>query len=170
MAEVSLYVAVITAATGIVAASVPTAATFVRDGRQAQREQRRAELDRRDRRAGEMRQACLEVLSAAGELRARLGNASQVHGPELAGRLAEIRSAAAEVRLHAVSVALLARGQLAGPAQGLADAAASLVMAAEDSIDRAAQQSRGLPDFAVFDQRETAFRAAAVAHASEADY
>jgi hypothetical protein len=170
MAEVSLYVAVVTAVTGIVAAGVPTVANFVRDSRQARRAEHQAELDRRDRRAGEMRQACLEVLSAAGELRARLGNASQVHGPELAGRLAEIRSAAAKVQLQAVSVALLAQGRLAGPAQGLADAAASLVLAAENSIDRAAQQSRGLPDFAEFDRSETAFRAAAVAHASEADY
>jgi hypothetical protein len=170
MAEVSLYVAVVTAVTGIVAASVPTVATFVRDGRQAQREESRAALDRLDRRAGEMRQACLDVLNATGELRARLGNASQVHGPELAVRLGEIRAAAAAVQLHAVSVALLAQGQLAGPAQGLADAAATLVTATEGSIDTAAQQSRGLPDFVEFDEREKEFRIAAVARATEADY
>jgi hypothetical protein len=170
MAEVSLYVAVVTAVTGIVAASVPTVATFVRDGRQVQRDERRAALERFDRRAGEMRQACLGVLSATGELRARLGNASQVHGPEMAARLAEIRSAAAAVQLHAVSVGLLAQGQLAGPAQGLADAAARLVIATEGSIDAAAQESRGLPDSVEFDEREKAFRIAAVAYAKEADY
>jgi hypothetical protein len=163
MAEVSLYVAAITAAAGIVGATIPQVASFAHDARQAKR-------DRSERRAGDMRRACLDILNTAGQLRTRVGNAGQVYGGEMAARLAEIRSSAADVQLHAVSVGLLAQARLAEPAQRLADAAARLALGAERSTDRAAQQMVSAPSFTELDNCATAFRDAAIAQARAAAY
>lgn len=161
MTDVALSVAVVTAATGIIAASVPQVASMVSDARQARRDQRASQ-------AKDLRQACLDILGATGDLRTRVDNAAQVHGDEMAARLAEIRSAAAAVQLHAVGVALLAPGELAGPGQALADAAARLALATAGSTDKVAQELLCPPQFTELDDAAAAFREAAVAHASGA--
>ncbi len=72
MTDVALSVAVVTAATGIVAASLPQAAGIISEGLRNRR-------DRRERDARDMREACLDLLSSVGDLRVRLGGAARGH-------------------------------------------------------------------------------------------
>lgn len=160
MTDVALSVAVITAATGIVAASVPQAVGIISEGRRARRE-------RREREARDLREACLDILSAVGDLRTRLSSAQQVHGEEMSTRLAEISAAAAAVQRHAVNVALLAPRRLGDYAQALADAAATLAAAAAASTDTVAHQMVRPPDFTRLEEAAAAFRAAAVTEARD---
>ena len=62
MADVPIYVAAITAGAGLIGALIPQAALVIREVRQA-------EKDRRERFVTAMRDACVELLGAAGELR-----------------------------------------------------------------------------------------------------
>jgi hypothetical protein len=119
---------VITAAAGIVGASLPQITTFLRDVRQAER-------DRRDRIAGSQRQACLDLLGTAGELRTQVENAAEYQGPRMADLLAEIRRCNEAVQLNAATVELLAAANLAEPADRLAKAAEKLTSAAVDGTD-----------------------------------
>jgi hypothetical protein len=93
MPDVSLYVAVVTAAAGVGGAAIPASAVLIRDVRQAER-------DRRERNAEAKRQACLGLLSAAGELRTRLDNTAAYQGTEMGARLAVVRECDATVRLN----------------------------------------------------------------------
>jgi hypothetical protein len=158
MADVALSVAVVTAATAIVAACVPQIAGIVADARRGGRA-------RREREARDLRQACLDILSAVGDLRMQVDNAALGHGDEMIARLAEIRAAAAAVQLHAVSVALLVPARLGECAQALADAAARLAAAAAAGTEPVAHEMVTRPDFASLDAAEGAFRDAAVAQA-----
>ena len=160
MPDVPLYVAAITAAAGVAGAAIPAIAVIIRDVRQAER-------DRRERRAEAKRQACLDLLRAAGELRTRVANAAEYHGPEMGSLLAGIRECEAAVRLHAVSVALLAPEKLTEPAAQLADAAGRLVAVTErnTNIDRGVMVPR--PEFTGLDEKLTAFRRTVVANAAE---
>jgi hypothetical protein len=158
MPDVSLYVAVITAAAGVGGAAIPAIAVLVRDVRQAER-------DRNERRAEAKRQACLDLLRAAGELRTRLANTAAYQGTEMGARLAGVRECDATVQLHAVSVALLAAGRLAKPAEGLATAADLLTATAtaEENIDKRAGELLNMPDFTGLDESIKAFRQTAIA-------
>src|SRR5216683_549360 len=129
MPDVPLYVAAITAAAGVAGAAIPAIAVIIRDVRQAER-------DRRERRAEAKRQACLDLLRTAGELRTRVANTLQDPGDQIGARLAEIRESEGAVHLHAAGVALLAPGKLAGPAEDLAMAASRLAAAAARDTDR----------------------------------
>ncbi|HEY4851499.1 MAG TPA: hypothetical protein VII22_11925, partial [Streptosporangiaceae bacterium] len=84
MSDVSLYVAVITAAAGVAGGSIPSVTSVIRDGRQAKRDQQNHQTETE-------RQACLDLLAAASELRARVANAADCHGDEIDARLAQIR-------------------------------------------------------------------------------
>jgi hypothetical protein len=99
MPDVSIYVAIITAAAGVLGATIPQVAMYRRDTRQA-------EWDRRDRRAETKRQACLDLLRAAGQLRTRVADAAQYHGDEMRGKLAAVRKSAAAVELLIVTAIL----------------------------------------------------------------
>src|SRR5216683_915362 len=145
MPDVPLYVAAITAAAGVAGAAIPAIAVIIRDVRQAER-------DRRERRAEAKRQACLDLLRTAGELRTRVANTLQDPGDQIGARLAEIRESEGAVHLHAAGVALLAPGKLAGPA-------------ARDT-DRRSITIRP-PDFSGLDESVAAFRRTAVADAAE---
>ena len=158
MPDVSLYVAAITAAAGIGGAAIPAIAVLIRDVRQAER-------DRNERQAEARRQACLDLLRAAGELRTRVANASDYHGTEMGARLAAIRESEAAVQLHAVRVAVLTPGQLTKPAAQLAEAASRLIAATEHDTDVDHGVMPGTPDFTELDERITAFRLIVVADA-----
>src|SRR6266851_3196368 len=82
MPDVPLYVAAITAAAGVAGAAIPAIAVIIRDVRQAER-------DRRERRAEAKRQACLDLLRTAGELRTRVANTLQDPGDQIGARQAE---------------------------------------------------------------------------------
>ncbi len=160
MPDVSIYVAVITAGAGVAGAGIPHFAIVARDVRLAER-------DRRERRAAAKRQACLDLLRSAGELRMQVANAAQYHGDEMGTRLADVRKSAAAAQLHAVNVALLAPRKLGEPAQRLAAAASRLATAAADGTDMRVQEMIRLPDFTELDENFTAFRQIAVANAGE---
>ena len=156
MAEVSIYVAGITAAAGVAGAALPQGFILIRDARRAKR-------DREDRQAAQWRQACLELLGAAAELRTRVANNLHYHGSEMKERLAKIRECAAEAQLHATNVSMLDREQLAEPAGQLAAAANDLAETAAQKTDEGQREMTELPSFAVLDDCVKTFRRAAVA-------
>lgn len=158
MVEVALSVAVITAATGIVGASVPQAMGLLSEARRDARA-------RNERTARDLRRACVGLLTAAGELRSRVAAAAHVHGEEMSTRLAEIRAAAVAVQEHALSVALTPPARLGDNAQKLADVAARLAVATAADTEKVAHQMLHPPDFADLDAAMVAFRKAAVADA-----
>jgi hypothetical protein len=158
MPEVSLYVAVITAAAGVVGAAIPQVTIVLRDVRQAER-------DRRDRSADALRQACLSLLGSAGSLRTQVMDAVEYRGARMGDLLTEIRRCAAEVQLHAASVELLAPKTLAEPADQLAKAAERFAVAAVTGTDPTGRQIVRPPVAAELAQAMDFFRKQAVAEA-----
>jgi hypothetical protein len=159
MSDVSLNVAVVTAAAAVGGAAIPAITVLLRDVRQAER-------DRRERCAEAKRQACLDLLRAAGELRTRVANTLQDPGDQIGARLAEIRESEGAVHLHAAGVALLAPAKLAEPAEALAMAASQVAVTAARDTDRRGITIRP-PDFTGLDESVAAFRRMAVADAAE---
>ncbi len=156
MADVSIYVAVISAAAGIVGATISQATTAIRDGR-------RAERDRKERLADARRQACVQLLRTVLDLRVRVANNQDYHGEEMAARLAGIRECAATAEVEAVSVALMVGPELAKAAEQLASAAARLATVAAENASLQLGASTRAPHFGELDNCVTAFKALAVA-------
>jgi hypothetical protein len=156
MADVSIYVAVISAGAGIIGATLSQVTAAVQDGR-------RAERDRRDRLADARHRACVRLLRTVLNLRVRVANIQDYHGEDMAGRLAEIRECAATAEAEAVSVALMVAPELAGMADQLASAAARLATAAIENASLQLGASTRAPDFSELDDRVAAFKALAVA-------
>jgi hypothetical protein len=155
MTDVPLSVAAVTAAAGVGGAAIPSIATIIRDVRQAGR-------DRRDRQAELKRQACLDLLRSASELRARVANTADYHGAEIGARMAQIRESEAAIHLYAAGVALLAPSTLAEPAAHVAGAASRLVESAEAQVNTTAMQMVSRPDSADLDSSVTAFQHSAI--------
>jgi hypothetical protein len=155
MPDVSLYTAAIAAAAAIAGATVPAVTIVIREGRQARRA-------RQDRQADEKRQACLDLLRAAQQLRVKVANAAQYHGPEMAARLEEIRACEADVQLHAAQAALLTTEELGGLAESLADTADQLTTQAIDRTDMQAGEMPLKPDLHGLKQRIKDFRVAVI--------
>ena len=128
------------------------------------RDVRQAERDRRERTTEAKRQACLDLLRAAGELRARVADNTQYTGDQLGAWLAGLRKGEAAVHLSAANVALLAPQTLADPADYLARAAGQLAAKAAKDIDKQSRTIRQ-PDFTGFDESVAAFLRKAVANA-----
>jgi hypothetical protein len=110
------------------------------------------------------RQACLGLLSAAGELRARVANNAQYTGDQLTAWLAGLREGEAAVHLSAADVALLASQTLADPAGHLARAASCLTATAAKDPDSRPEVIRQ-PDFTGLDESVTAFQRTALTDA-----
>jgi hypothetical protein len=157
--DVSIFVALITAGAGAIGAAIPQVATVVRDVRKAER-------DRRDQRAQTRRQACLDLMGAASDLRTQVANAALYHGDEMGARLTEISTRADAVQLHALNVGLLAPDTLAAAADRLTIAARDLAAAAARNTDMSLKQMVVSPDSAEFDQSVEAFRLEARAEAA----
>jgi hypothetical protein len=155
MTDVSLSVAMITAAAGVAGGSIPSITNAIRDGRQAKR-------DQRNRQTEAERQVCLDLLAAASELRARVANAAACHGDELDARLAQIRDLEATIHVHAASIAFLAPENLAKPADRVADAASRLVKSAEGKVAKTAKEMVERPDFQELDDSVKDFQDSAV--------
>jgi hypothetical protein len=124
MPQVSLYVAIVTAAAAVAAAAVSQIPGL-----------RKARQDRRDRHAEIRQQACLDLLSAAEELRASVANAVDYVGEEMRSRLADIRNLGAAVQLRAMRIELLVPGALAGTAKHLASVAGEFIATAVANTD-----------------------------------
>jgi hypothetical protein len=155
MSDVSLYVAITTAVAGVAGGSIPAIVNAIRDGRRAKRAQRNRQIETEQR-------ACLDLLAAASELRARVANAADGHGDELDTRLAQIRDLEATIHVHAASIAFLTPEGLAQPAARVADAASRLVKSTEEKVDRNAKQIVERPSFQELDDRVTDFQDSAV--------
>jgi hypothetical protein len=119
--DVPIYVAVITAAAGIIGAAIPQAVTVIRDVRQAER-------DRRERSALVMRSACIALLRAAGELRTLIEGIRSYRGDAsgMRARVEEVRGRAEATRLHAAEVSMQVSDRLAACADQVASAASEL--------------------------------------------
>jgi hypothetical protein len=144
MADVSIFVPVISAAAAILGAALSPVTTVFQNSRQAKQE-------RGDRQETARRQACIDLLRAAVDLRATVANNHDYHGDEMAARLAQVRQYAADARVHAFSIALLASPGLAGAAGELSAATSRVAAAAAEDTDLRMGMSVRAPDFAKLD-------------------
>jgi hypothetical protein len=155
--NVSIYVAAITGATGLLAASVPQLVNAYRESRQSRR-------DRQDRETAGRQEAYLKLLAAAAQLRTQVANYYEHKGAGLRDRLAEVRKLAADTEQNAVRVQLLAPGfsKLAGD---LATAATGLAERTVKDTDRSldAVKSDTEPDYQQLDHCALGFREAVTA-------
>jgi hypothetical protein len=158
--QVSVYVAVITAAAAVIGAAVSQVPILIRDVRQARQ-------DRRERHSDARRQACLNLLGAAGELQAKVENAGQYHGEDMRDKLAEIRDCAAAVKQNAAAIELLAPRPFAALAASLAREAVVFAQQAVANTDLKLNQMVDLPNSGELEQAAEAFRERAVAEASK---
>ena len=157
--EVSLYVAAITAGAALVGAGASLIPVYLRDIRQARQ-------DRRDRHADTRRQACLDLLRAAEDLRTTVANAADYHGEEMSARLAQIRTFAAAVRINAANLELLAPGTFSGLADELAKAAAKFAAQAGANTDLKLNEMVAAPDPTELGEAIEVFRKQAVVDAA----
>jgi hypothetical protein len=158
MADVSIYVAVISASAAILGAAVSPLSAARQVSVQAKR-------DREERRETALRQACMDLLRAAADLRTQVANNHEYHGNETPARLAQVRQHAADAGVHAVSIALQAPQALADPARRLAAAADRLAVATAENTDLDMGVSVRPPDFTELDTCVEAFSKLAVEHA-----
>jgi hypothetical protein len=160
MPDVPLYTAVISGCAAVVGAAIPTIANTVQNVLAARR-------DRWDRYQADKRQACVELVQAAENLRTQVANNHDYHGDEMGDRLAQVRAFAAQARIQAVRISLAAPPELAQVTQELAAAASRLAEAAEARTDLRQGASIELPPLSDLDTRMAVFRAAAARNASE---
>ena len=160
MADVSLYVAIVAAGADIIGAAIPQVTTVIRDARQAER-------DRRERLAKSLRDVCVDLLRAAGELRTLTENIAGYRGDTNGMRalVGGVRGHAEATRLHAARVGLEAPGQLAESADQLAAAASDLVGDVERNIDMDRGVVIGRASVDALVSSIAAFREAAVTYA-----
>jgi hypothetical protein len=162
MADVPVYVAIITAGAGIIGAVIPQAAAVIRDVRQAER-------DRRERSATMTRDACVALLRAAGEVRTLTESIRSYRGDAdgMRARVEEVRSRAEATRVHAVEVSMQVPAELAEPADQVACAASDLA----DDVVRNTDLNQGVligdPEVTKLAECITAFRYAAVRYAAK---
>jgi hypothetical protein len=148
MADVTLYVAIVTGGFTAVGAAIPQFST----SRQAQRaEHERSEAVRRD--------ACLALVRSAIELRTQVANYHERGGSDVAPQLAAIRerAAAAEICAHTVAFML----------PPLADFTMSIAAVAMRLAEEAERYPKRPPDFLDLNARILAF-ARKVAKADDA--
>jgi hypothetical protein len=144
MADVSIFVPVISAAAAILGAAISPVTTVFQSHQQA-KQQRQEQHDTA------RRVACIELLRAAVDLRAAVANNQDYHGDEMAARLARVREYAADARVHAFNIALLAPRRLADSAGELAAATGRVAVAVAEDTNLSMGVSVRAPDFARLD-------------------
>jgi hypothetical protein len=152
----ALYVAVISAGAAVVGGAIPQILNLVRDRQVAVRAERQRLADQR-------RQACLDLLDAAGSLRTHVSNVMRYQGAEFGQRLEVIRDASAAVQKYADAVAIRAGDGLEDAAQNMAQAAGRLAEAVDAVADWQALQLRSEPGIQELRRTEAAFRQAVLA-------
>lgn len=135
MADVPLYVAIVSAAAGLVGATIPQVTTVIRETRKAERDRWERERDRQEQLAHEVRDVCVNLLRAAGELRTLTENMTSYRGDGTRALLGDVRGHAEATRLHAAEVGLRVSGQLAESAYQVAATATDLVGDVKQNID-----------------------------------
>lgn len=153
MTNVPIYVALITGAAGAIGAAIPQFFTFLGDNHQASQ-------DRKERGVNAKRQAYVELLGAAADLRTRVANTEMYQPGAIPDRPTEIRSCAADVEVRASKVAFVA-AEVADSAQAVGSAATKLAAEAISETERADNRTPS-PDFTAFDEAVDKFKAAAL--------
>lgn len=120
-----------------------------------------AARDQRERLAEAQRQACLDLLRAAIQLRVQMASTAHRHRNERDAQL-EMQGLVLAAQQQAATVMLLAPAVLANSAGELAAATARLATAAGDSPDIRITQLISPLDFSDLDERVAAFRRHAV--------
>jgi hypothetical protein len=123
--------------------------------RQAARTHARA--SRREQLTESNREACVDLLRAATDLRAQVANNHEYHGEEMAARLAQTRKIAAAVKVAATKVELIAPEAVTDSAEQLALAASRLAAFSEVATDLGMSCTIQAPDFTEFDECTAAF-------------
>ncbi len=137
----TIYItAVISAAAAILGASVTPITTIYQNARHACRE-------RQAQHESAVRDACIELLRAAWDLRTMAANSHEYHGEEMGARLAEIRARAAAASMRWVLIATLAPGDLGNPANRVGMAAEHLAVERASNTDLDRGRSIRDPEF-----------------------
>jgi hypothetical protein len=155
MADVPAYVTGITAGAALVGAIASPLVIAYREGHQAKRE-------RKERETSDRRQAYLELLATAVQLRTQVASYYEHKGPGLRDRLEQVRKLAADTELNAVRVRLLAPGAFSKLAGNLATAATSLAEQTIRDTDQSleAVTSGTKPNYEQLDECARSFRRA----------
>src|SRR5262245_15517265 len=152
MADVSVYVAVISAAAGIIGATTPQAITAIRDGR-------RAERHRQERIARARQEACVQLLDTVLNLRVHVADYYDSRGDQMTALLADIRQCAANAQVEALRLGLMVGvGDLDKAAERLVQAAGRLADAAEAVVGRNLGAPAQPADFGELDECTAVFR------------
>jgi hypothetical protein len=144
MPQVSLYVAVITAAAAVLGAAISPLSTAYQNSRQAVR-------DRAERHDTAIRQACVGLLRSARDMRVQVANIAAYHGDEMGSRLERMRELDAEAASHADEVQLLVPPGIAVSAATLAGAVSRLATSTQANVRRQLGASIRDPDFGEID-------------------
>lgn len=157
MPQVSIYVAVIAAGAAVLGAAVAPVSTAYEKARQVVR-------DRAEQRATAVRQACIDLLRAARDLRVQVANTAAYHGNEMGARLERMRQLDADAASHADEAALLLPVAVAESAVQLARAVSALATSAQANVRPQFAASIREPDFTELDACIEDFRARVIAH------
>jgi hypothetical protein len=157
MSQISLYVAITTGAAAVLGAAISPVTTAYQNARQAVR-------DRAERRDIAIRQACVDLLRSARDLRVQVANTAAYHGTEIGARLEQVRQLDADAALHADEVALLVPAGIAESAAKLARAAGQLAAAAQANVRTELSASIREPSFTELDDCITDFSARVVTY------
>lgn len=151
-------VALISAGSAIIGTAIPQVIGAIKEFGQAKRQ-------RREQSAQIRREACMELLRAIGEFRAKVADLYDHRGDDIDVFLTGVRQSAANTGLCAANVALLPPGSLTDDANQVAAAANAAVIAAEQNPGLSLGAMDGKPDFTTLDAAVSAFRKKAEAEA-----
>lgn len=159
MGDASVAIAAISAGAALLGATIPQISAAYQDLQRAKRE-------REEHYDNALRAACVDLLTAIGDLRDQVAdNYFYPGGTEMGDRLARVRHCLTAAKVHAVSVTLLAPRALAQPVRDLSDAADRLAAEAVQATDRTLRATNQAPDFTDLDARISAFSEQAVEYA-----
>jgi hypothetical protein len=162
MPDVSLYAAAVAGAAAVLGAAVSPVSTAYQNARQAVR-------DRAERRETATRQACMDLLGSARNLRVQVADLAAYHGSEMGSRLERMRQLDADVASHADNVAMLVPVDLAESAATLAAAVDLLSASAQANVKSDLGASIRDPDFTELNACIADFSTRAVRYLRTAD-
>jgi hypothetical protein len=159
MADVPIWVPVITAMASIVAGTIPLVINALRADRRDMRDRQERLARERQRHSWKVRRECSVLLRAARDFRVLVENDDEYNGPDKAEHGWAIRERASDLTGRADAIGMLVPG-LAAPADALAEAATCLVPVMTDDKGRLLGGSTKRPDFTEYERRIKAFKAA----------
>jgi hypothetical protein len=149
MPDVPLYVAIVTAGTSVISATVPLVIAWARDAGREKRAEAKELTRAQTEVAGDRREQCVELLSLARHFRVLMENTYDSRGPVLEPNVEQVRRSVADIASQADTVEF--NVPKAGPAAvSLADEARKLALTAEKK-NREHGSSLASGDFREFD-------------------